>query len=44
VGTLTLQIDVALLIAALVGIVATFLAIVRDTRDRRRSLGSMLPQ
>jgi hypothetical protein len=44
VGPLTLQTDVALLIVALGGLFATFLAIVRDTRDRRRSLGSMLSQ
>ena len=39
---LTLESDVALLIVAAGGLFATFLAIVRDTRDRWRSLGSTL--
>jgi hypothetical protein len=41
-GTLTFESDIALLIAAACGLFATLLAIVRDTRDRRRSLGSAL--
>lgn len=41
-GMLTLESDIALLIAAACGLFATLLAIARDTRDRRRSLGSVL--
>ena len=39
-GMLILESDVALLIVAACGLFATLLAIVRDTRDRRHSLGS----
>jgi len=41
-GMLTVESDIALLIVAASGLLATLLAIVRDTRDRRRSLGSAL--
>ena len=41
-GMLIVESDIALLIAAASGLFATLLAIVRDTRDRRRSLGSAL--
>jgi hypothetical protein len=40
VGPVIFQSDLALLIVAAGGLFATFLAIVRDTRDRQRSLGS----
>lgn len=43
-GTLTLQSDFALLVVAIGGLFATFVAILRDTRDRWRSLGSTLSQ
>lgn len=41
-ATLIFESDTALLLFAAIGLVATLAAIVRDTRIRRRSLGSAI--